>query len=132
MPARPLGIVLIVLYSALGAVLFLLVAVLALGSAAMVSRVTSGWMGLLSVAMLGLAVLFCAIAYGLWTRQVWAPRLTLGAYWLSVGLGVIALLWDLTLGNIILQLVGIAICLVIIRYIRKPEIASLFAASDVH
>jgi hypothetical protein len=128
MPQRPLGIVLIVLYSALGAALTLLVALLAFGGAAAVQRAAAGWMGLLGFALIGVAVLAAAVAYGLWTRQPWAPQLTILTYWLSAGLGVIGMLMDTSAGNIVLQLVGIAICLVIIRYIRKPEIASLFAA----
>lgn len=126
MPARPLAIVLIALYSALGALLSLLVALLAFGGAAIVSRVAAGWLGLLSTALLGLAVLYAAVAYGLWTRQAWAPKLTLGAYWLSAGLGLIALVSDLTPGNVILQIVGIAICLAIIRHMRKPGTVALF------
>lgn len=129
MPSRPLGIVLVALYSAFGALLSLLVGILAMGGAAVVSRVAAGWMGLLGVALMALAVLYAAVAYGLWARQSWAPQLTLGAYWLTAGLGVIALFIDGTLGNIVLQIVGIVISLAVIRYIRKPEIAALFAPS---
>jgi uncharacterized membrane protein (DUF2068 family) len=128
MPSRPLGIVLIVLYSALGALLSVLVALLAFGGAAVVGRAAAGWMGLLSLALLAFAVAAAAVAYGLWTRQRWAPQLTIVTYWVSAALGVAGMLMDTSAGNIVLQLVGIAIALVIIRYMRKPEINALFVA----
>jgi hypothetical protein len=55
MPNRPLGVVLIALYSALGALLCLLVSFLAMGGAVLVPRMAAGWMGLLSTALLGSA-----------------------------------------------------------------------------
>jgi hypothetical protein len=128
MPSRPLGIVLVALYSALGALLAVLVALLAFGGAAIVQRAAAGWMGLLGMALFAWAIVAAAVAYGLWTRQPWAPQLTIVTYWISVGLGVVAMLMDTSAGNIVLQLVGIAIALVIIRYIRKPDVTSLFAA----
>ncbi len=129
MPSRPLGIVLVALYSAFTAVLALLVAVLALGVAAMVGRESAGWISLLGLAVLALGIVLAAVAYGLWTRQPWAPQLTLYAYWASAGLGVVALLYDTSAGNMILQIVGIVLDLVIIRYIRKPEIIALYPAT---
>ncbi len=127
MPTRPLGIVLVALCSAVSAVLSLFVAVLAFGGSAVIGRESAGWIGLLGFAVLALGIVLAAVAYGLWTGQPWAPQLTLYTYWASAGLGVIALLYDTSTGNMILQIVGIVLDLVIVRYIRKPEVAALSA-----
>jgi hypothetical protein len=107
----------------------LLVTVLAFGGAAMAGRDRAGWIGLLGMGVLAVGIALAAVAYGLWTRQPWAPKLTLYTYWVSAGLGVIALLYDRTAGNIALQVVGIVIDLIVIRYIRKPEVIALYTAS---
>ena len=127
MPSRALGIVLVALYSTLNALLSLLVALLAFGGSAIIGRASAGWMGLLGFAIFALGIVMAAVAYGLWTRQPWAPQLTLYVYWTSVAFGIIALFYDLTAGNIVLQLAGIVIALLVIRYIRKPEVVAMYA-----
>lgn len=129
MPSRPLGIVLIALYSAFTSVMSVFVSLLAVFGAALVQR-ASGWMGLLGFGVLAMGILMAAVTYGLWTRQAWAPRLTYVAYAISIPLGLIALFADTALGNLLLQITGIVVACVVIAYIRRPEVIGLFAPHD--
>ena len=129
MPQRPLGIVLTALYSAASAVLSVVVSLLGFIGAGLVSQASAGWVGLLGTAALILGIASAASAYGLWTRQSWAPRVTLYIYAVSIVLGVLALFYDQSPGNIVVQLVGIAIAMLIVVYIRRPEVVALFSES---
>ena len=130
MPDRPLGIVLTAIYSAINGVLGVLIALLGFAGAGVVSGAAAGWVGLLGLAALALAVVFGAVAYGLWTRQSWAPNVTFYAYGASIALGVVAMLYDRTAGNIVLQLVGMGIAIIVILYIQRPDVVARFLDRD--
>jgi hypothetical protein len=130
---KPLGVTLVVLYSALTA--FMLIPV---GCTATVIGQAPGFGGF--AAILGyLATLFgllsCAIVYGLWTFQEWGRSLAYWLYLASVPLGVTAIFPPLagpqaTTGNTVFQMVTIAIDLFIIAYLATPEVKELFAGSE--
>jgi hypothetical protein len=73
-----------------------------------------------------LGVVYGAVGYGLWVGERWAPQLTIYVSWASIALSALLTLANPTSGNVLLNLLGIGIALVIIWYIRKPEIAALY------
>jgi hypothetical protein len=131
MSGKPLGIVLTAAYSAITAVFCVLLSFLGFFGAGLVQPAVAGWVSLLSFVGLALGIVAAAVAYGLWTRQPWAPNLTLYTFWVWVVLGVVAMFYDRTPGNMLLQIVGIVISLAVIRYVRQPEVAALFLDRQV-
>jgi uncharacterized membrane protein (DUF2068 family) len=126
MPERPFGIVLTAIYSGVSAVFGVVVGLLGFVGAGIVSPTAAGWVALLSFAALALGVVSAAAAYGLWSRQPWAPKVTLALNAAGIVMGVLAILYDRSTGNVLLQVIGIVISCVIIAYIRKPEVEALF------
>lgn len=130
---KPLGIVLIALYSAFlalmlipaGCTITLLGQVPGLGGFASMLGYLSSLLGLLS----------CAVVYGLWTLQEWGRSLAFWLYVLSIPLGVIAVFPPLagpqaTAGNTVFQLVSIAIDLIVVAYLSKQQVKDLFSGSN--
>lgn len=78
-----------------------------------------------------LGIFLLASVYGLWTLQEWGRRLTIWLSVISIVLGLISVfpIWpnqNITLSNTLLQVIGIAICIVIIRYLSRDHIKVLF------
>ena len=76
-------------------------------------------------------LLLLAAGYGVWTLQEWGRNLTLWLCAISIPLGIISILpiWPgqrMTIGNTVLQIVGVAVNVLIILYLIKPEIKTLF------
>jgi hypothetical protein len=135
MSSRPLGIVLIVIYAAINVVLAVATAFLALFGSAFVgaagNQANEAWLGFLSLLATVLGIVYGAVAYGLWSREPWAPTLTIYVSWASIAVSALFILGNPTSGNVLLNVVGIVIALVIIGYTRKPEIAALYEGRDV-
>lgn len=134
MSGRPLGIVLIVIYAAVNAIFAVIMAFLALFGAAIVGvvgdRFNEAWLGFLSVLATFLGIVYGAVGYGLWMREPWAPKLTIYVSWASIAVGLLLALGDRTLGNVALNALGIVIALIIIAYVRRPEITALYERRD--
>ena len=126
---KPLGLTLVAVYTGISAVLS------ALGGAGLLFAATSPgvthqwWAPILGFALLLVGVLAFAVTYGLWVLVSWGHSLARLIYIVSVPLGLFALLADRTAGNVILQLVGVALAIWILVYLAKPEIKGLFRAS---
>lgn len=130
---KPLGITLIVLYSALSAIMLIPAGC----TTSLISGVpgVSGFYGLLGYAFLILGVLSLAVVYGLWTLQEWGRSL---AFWLalaSIPLGVIAAFippdgLGRTPGSVVTQIIGIVINLVIISYVTRRDVKEIFQPQD--
>ena len=72
-----------------------------------------------------------ASVYGLWSLQEWGRVLTLWLSGISIVLGFVAIfpIWpeqQFSVSNTILQLFGIGVCVLIMVYLLKPGIKSLF------
>ena len=82
-----------------------------------------------------MGVFALASTYGLWSLQEWGRK---GMFWISVitiPLGIVAMfpIWpsqQVTMGNIVLQLVGIAISGLIASYLSRQRIRALFSNAE--
>jgi uncharacterized membrane protein (DUF2068 family) len=121
---KPLGIVLIAIYTGLSALLALAGGVPAMFLAQAVPQAA-----FLSILLIAFGVLGGATTYGLWTMEKWGYKLTKILYVISIPLGVVMLFYDRSAGNVIMQLVGITIAVWILVYLFKPETKALFRQS---
>ncbi|HEY6280521.1 MAG TPA: hypothetical protein VIW72_01835 [Burkholderiales bacterium] len=127
--SKPLGIVLIALYSGLfGLVSFPIgcTAILVSGAPG-----TGALFSIFSFLITAVGILLLASAYGLWTLQSWGRNFSWWLYVISIPLGAMSIFvlppgQHMSEGNTILQLLGIAVDLVIIWYLAEPEVAALF------
>jgi hypothetical protein len=76
-------------------------------------------------------VFLVASAYGLWTLQPWGRRYSWWLYLGLVPLGVIAIFplipgQRMSLGNTVMQLIGIAIDIAVLVYLTRPAVVRLF------
>ncbi len=127
--SKPLGIVLIALYSGIAGLLAV--------PAGCTSMVASGLPGIgatysiLSFLFMGYGVALLAATYGLWTIQPWGRDFAWWLYVAAIPLGVLFIFpvfpgQMMSLGNTILQLIGIALDVWIISYLGQPGVESLF------
>lgn len=126
--ARPMGITILAVLSAIGGVLGILggIALIGLGGVASASTGTAAYFGL--GAIWGLLVLAAAIAslvfaYGAWTLKPWAWPLGVALQIISLALSVLAILSG---GDIAGQIISIAIAAIILYYLFQPNIKAVF------
>lgn len=124
--AKPLGIILVGIYTGINGLLSVLTGVGLMFAGAVISH---AWAPIFGFAMLLFGVMAFAAVYGIWTLAPWGHSLGRIIYSVSIPLGLVALLMDRAMGNIVLQAVGIALAIWILIYLTKPEIKSLFRAS---
>jgi hypothetical protein len=129
---KPAGIVLIALCSGLSGL-----AAIPIGcTAAFLGGLPGGGaFSLVGALVFALGVLLLASAYGLWTLQPWGRTYTWWLYLACIPLGLMAIFGVLpgqtmSTANTILQLVGIAIEIVVLVYLSKPEVAGLFESAE--
>ncbi len=115
--SKPAGLLLIALYSALAGLAAILIG----------ASVPSG-AGFL-VAALG--ALLLAAAYGLWTLQPWGRAYAWWLYAACMPLGVLAIFQRLSVGNALLQVLGIAIDVAVVVYLGKAEVRRFFGQERV-
>ena len=125
---RALGLVLITIYTAFGGVLSLLMGTVSLFAAGLP---VPGWVPFLSILLILLGVLSLAACYGLWTIQKWGLTLAIVLYIAYIPLDILslfieAIIGEITAGSILLTVVSIAVAIIILRYLFKPEIKALF------
>ena len=126
---KPVGIVLIAIYSAFAGLLSFLGGLIFILASAIPD--VSAWFYILSVVFILFGVLLLASVYGLWSFQSWGWRFTFWLYIVSIPLGIISIfpIWPeskMSVGNTLFQLFGIAIAVAVILYIEKEEIKSLY------
>lgn len=128
--AKPLGLILVAVYTGIWASLYALMGVVlmvAIAIATAAPKVTPQWWApIFGFALLLAGVLAFAAAYGLWERVSWGYSLARLIYIVFIPLDLVALLADRTAGNVILQLASIALAVWILVYLAKPEIKGLF------
>jgi hypothetical protein len=126
---KPIGIVLIAIYNAIGGLLLAFVGA--------ISAFASGlpdipdWIPLLGFILLLPGCLYLAATYGLWSLQTWGLNLTFWLYIIAIPLGIIFMFpifpgQEMTVGNTILQLVGIGLSILVIYYLSQPNVKRLF------
>lgn len=127
--SKPLGIILIALYSGLFGL-----ASFPLGCTAILLSGAPGVGALPSIVgffVTVLGILLLASAYGLWTIQPWGRAFSWWLYAISIPLGALSILGlfpgqQASVGNTIFQLLGIAVDCLIIWYLGRTEAQYLF------
>lgn len=147
--AKPLGIILVGIYTGISVLLSVLtgVGIMAVSIAAkprvetapsfltgfgimdVRGAASNEWAPILGFAMFLTGVVACAATYGLWALVSWGHSLGRVIYLVSIPLGLISLLADRTTGNVIVQVVSIALDVWILLYLAKPEVKGRFRAS---
>jgi hypothetical protein len=126
---KPFGITATAVYSAFWGVIDLPIGLLLLfASAFPKGTILFASLGTLAIV---LGVFLLASVYGLWSLQEWGRKLTIWLYGISIILGIIAIFpvmpnQQFTIANLILQLAGIGIAILIMIYLSKPHIKALF------
>lgn len=126
---KPAGIVLIAIYSALSGLLtFSIGSVLLLASAVPEMPI---WIVLMGIICIVLGVFLLAAVYGLWSIQTWGLKITKWLYVISIPLSVVSIFpvypdSEMTTGNTVLQIVGIGLAMIIIYYLSKPRVVTLY------
>ena len=126
--ARPMGITILAVLSAIGGVLGLLggIAIIGIGGLAAASTGSAAFFGL--GAIWGLLILATAIAslvfaYGAWTLKPWAWPLGVALQIISL---VIAALTVVSGGDVSSQIIGVVISAIILYYLFQPNIKAVF------
>jgi hypothetical protein len=121
---KPMGIILLTIYTGISGVLSVISGfLLSFGG-----RI-SGSYPIIGFLLILLSCFEFSAVYGLWRLVFWGYSLAFILYIIAIPLGAVVLVFDLTVGNAILQLIGIAVNVWILMYLRKPEVKALFLAS---
>ena len=126
--ARPTGITILAVLSAIGGVLSILGGIALLGLSGVAGASTG------SAALFGMGAIFglialasgiaaLAFAYGAWTLQPWAWTLGVALQIISLALAVLAIIGG---SDIASQVIGIAIAAIILYYLMQPNIKAAF------
>lgn len=129
--AKPLGIVLIAIYSAVVGLFSLSVSFFSLLFAGIPGISFLAY--LLGTLLMAHAIFSFAAVYGLWVMQRWGLKLTFWLYVIAIPLGIVSIFpifpgAEFTTPNTVFQLIFIAIDMVAILYLSKLEIAILYDA----
>lgn len=125
---KPLGLILIIIYSAMSALLLFFSGGLALIASALPG--ITFWVPILGITSVVTAVFLLATVYGLWTLQDWGFKLALIIYIISIPLGVVAIFPILpdsqfSMFNALFQILGIGIDVLVLWYLTGPVIGLL-------
>jgi hypothetical protein len=126
---KTLGVTATAIYSAFSGLIILPIGLLLMFAGEAARGNTLFMLGGIFACFLGIFLL--ASVYGLWTLQEWGRQLTIWLFGFSILLGLISIfpLWpgqQFTIANTVLQLLGILICVLIIRYLTKERIRDIF------
>jgi hypothetical protein len=126
--ARPMGITILAVLSAIGGVLGILggVALIGLGGLAAASTGTAAYFGLgaiWGVILLATAIASLAFAYGAWTLKPWAWPLGVALAIISLALSALTVISG---GDISGQIISVVIQAIILYYLFQPSIKALF------
>ena len=126
--ARPMGITILAVLSAIGGVLGILggVALIGLGGLAATSTGTAAYFGLGAVwglLILASAVASLVFAYGAWTLKPWAWPLGVALQIIGLALSALTVISG---GDISGQIISVVISLIILYYLFQPNIKAVF------
>ena len=126
--ARPMGITILAVLSAIGGVLSILggIALIGLGGVAGASSGQAALFGLgaiFGLILLASGIASLAFAYGAWTLQPWAWTLGVALQIISIVLAVLAVIGGSDISS---QIIGVAISAIILYYLMQPSIKAAF------
>ena len=126
--ARPTGITILAVLSAIGGVLSIiagigLVGLGGIGAASTGQAALFGMGAIFGLLLLVSGIANLAFAYGAWTLQPWAWMLGVVLQLISLGLAVLTIVGG---GDISGQIIGIAISAIILYYLMQPGIKAAF------
>jgi hypothetical protein len=126
--ARPMGITILAVLSAIGGVLSILagIALIGLGGVGAASTGQAALFGLgaiFGLLILASGIASLAFAYGAWTLQPWAWTLGVALQILSLALAVVAIIGGSDISS---QIIGVAISAIILYYLMQPSIKAAF------
>lgn len=125
---KPLGLILIIIYSAMAALMSFFG-----GGLVLIASAIPGiplWVPAFGLISILVAVFLMAAVYGLWTLQEWGFRFALIIYCISIPLGVVAIFpllpgAQFSIGNTLFQLLGVGIDVFVLWYLTGPNVALL-------
>ena len=126
--ARPTGITILAVLSAIGGVLAILggVALIGLGGLGAAATGQAAMFGLgavFGILALALGIASLAFAYGAWTLQPWAWTLGVVLQGASIVFAVVAIIGGSDISS---QIIGVAIAGIILYYLMQPSIKAAF------
>ena len=126
--ARPTGITILAILSAIGGVLAILggIALIGLGGIGAASTGEAAFFGLgvvFGILSLALGIASLAFAFGAWTLQPWAWSLGIIIQGANIIFAVVAVIGGSSIAN---QIIGIAIAAIILYYLMQPNIKAAF------
>jgi len=120
---RPLAVVLVTVYTAIGGVLSIVVSVVLM----MAGSAASQWLPLLGALFLVTGTLSIAACYGLWMLLPWGHTLVTILYAISIPLALLLLAAGKPgVGDVVLQVVGIGIAIWILIWLHNPTTKGLY------
>ena len=122
---KPAGIVLIAIYSLISGIISVFLGVLMLIGSGMANSFPMGF-SLLGVITFVTGVLEIAVYYGLWTFQKWGHLVAKYLYFAYIPMSLIIILIDSSIANLLIQSAFIGISVIILHFLLKPEIESLY------
>ena len=130
---KPIGLTLIAVYSAFSGFFSLVGGGLLLLASAIPDM--PAWITIVSLITTISGVLLLASVYGVWTLQSWGLNLTFWLYVVYIPLGILSIFpiypdSEMTVGNTVLQLVGISASVLILMYLNKNQTKTLFNANE--
>ena len=126
--ARPTGITILAVLSAIGGVLSIIAGIAlaglgGIGAASTGQAAVFGLGAIFGLLLLASGIASLAFAYGAWTLQPWAWMLGVVLQLISLVLAVLTILGG---GDISGQIIGIAIAGIILYYLMQPSIKAAF------
>lgn len=129
---KPPGLIGVVIYALVNGMFLLFSGILIAFAGAMIDAPEAAYIILFGLATGVLGLAFLITLYGLWLLREWGRRYMIWICILSIPLGVVAMVpWmpeqTASTGNIVFQIFGIAVAVLIIYYLGKAHIKALFA-----
>lgn len=126
---KPAGVVMIAIYSAFGGVISLFGGVMMLFASGIPEMPL--WVTLLGLVLTVYGVVLLAATYGLWSLQAWGWSMGRWLYILAIPLGVISIFpiypgSEMTVANTVMQIFGIGLAIVIVRYLSSIRVRELY------
>ncbi|MCF6264740.1 MAG: hypothetical protein L3J24_14295 [Xanthomonadales bacterium] len=130
---KPAGVVMVAIYSAFSGVITLFSGFLMLMASVMPELPL--WITVIGLVFTVFGVVLLAATYGLWTLQAWGWSFARWLYIIAIPLGVISIFpiypdSEMTSANTILQVFGIVLALVIVRYLSTAKVRELYGIGN--